>query len=66
MGGPVGQQEMVVIHVLGGTDPCTPPHARPPAPPKLCSFSAHLFYLESLPQMLTHTHTLALPPLVSK
>lgn len=65
MGGSVGQQEMVVIHVLGGTDPCTPAHARNPAAPKPCSFSACFFYLESFPQTLsqtgmsTHTHSLS-------
>lgn len=69
MGGSVGQQEMVVIHVLGRTDPCTPSHARRPPAPKLCSFSARFFCLESFPPQhchrwtCAHTHTHILSPL---
>lgn len=63
--GSVGQQEMVVICVLGRTDPPRPSHIRRPPAPKLCSFSARFFYLESFPPRhchrrtcaFTHTHT---------
>ena len=67
MGGSVGQQEMVVIPVLGGTHPCTPSHARPPAAPKLCSFSA-CFFPQSRAEtgMCIHTHILDLTSLVFK
>lgn len=51
-------------------NPASFPHTRPPGPPKLWSFSAHFFYLESFPQTLSQVgmcmHTLALTPLVFK